>query len=162
MDADRLATLFDAHAAALALYARQWLDRAAAEDVVQEAYVRLMLQTSEPDNAKAWLFRTARNEAISQTRSRLRRSRREQSEMRPPWFEPSNGASIDAAQAKAAMQTLPVLQREVIVLRIWAGMTLKDIATMVELPVSSVFDQYRQGIAKIREQMGEICLIKLK
>ncbi len=50
-DPAKLATWFEAHAAAMVLYARQWLaDRGRAEDVVQEAFVRLAGQAGDPPN----------------------------------------------------------------------------------------------------------------
>ena len=57
-----LASLFDAHAAALALYARQWCD--GPEDIVQEAFVKLARQRPPPDRAVPWLYRVVRNGAI--------------------------------------------------------------------------------------------------
>src|ERR1700744_4453722 len=101
IDPQRLSALFDAHAAQSVLYARQWLDRAAAEDVVQEVYVRLMLQQDPPANVKAWIFTAVRNEAISQTRSSARRRQREQEGRGGPLFEPAlihaAANAIDAA-----------------------------------------------------------------
>ena len=57
-----LGRLFDEHAAALVLYARQWSD--APEDVVQEAFVQLARQRIVPDRVVPWLFRVVRNGAI--------------------------------------------------------------------------------------------------
>src|SRR4051812_17219659 len=102
IDSQRLSQLFDAHAAPLALYARQWLDRAGAEDVVQEAYLRLLSQIAEPVNVKAWLFTTVRNEAISQTRSSARRRRREQDRPRDDLFESDRAEMLDGAAAAEA------------------------------------------------------------
>src|SRR5712675_1916187 len=66
IDPGQLARSFDAHAATLILFARQWLERAAAEDVVQDVFVSLMAQHRlPPDNFKAWLFKAVRNAAIS-------------------------------------------------------------------------------------------------
>ena len=63
-------------------------------------------------------------------------------------------ASQDAtAAAQAAMTELPVQQREVIVLRIWGGMTLQEVADVVDRPVSTVFSRYRAGLAAIRKEM---------
>ena len=158
MDYRRFAQLFAAHAARLVLYARQWLDRAAAEDVVQEVYLRLLAQRNAPDNVKAWLYRAVRNEAISQQRSSNRRRQREQrSAETEVWFEPDQATWIDGASAKAAMEALPDVQREIIVLRIWGQMTLKEIAQITGSSTSSVFDQYRAGLKALREAMGVEC-----
>src|SRR5688500_2445704 len=114
MDPARLAEAFEAHGAALALYARQWLDPAAAEDVVQEVFVRLMNQPREPANLAAWLFRCVRNGAIAFARSGARRRRREALAATPSaaWFEPRGDDRIDAAAAQAALAGLPPAQRE--------------------------------------------------
>ena len=161
IDADQLSALFDAHAVQTVLYARQWLDRAAAEDVVQEVFVRLMLQGIVPANLKAWIFKAVRNEAISQARSSSRRRRREQEAPGERWFEPASNHSmsdaIDAAAASDALQALPAMQREVIVLRTWGQLTLKEVAAVTGSSTSTVFDQYRAGISALREQMGVSC-----
>ena len=72
---DILTRLYDEHAPALVLYARQWAD--ASEDVVQEALLKLTCQKRLPDDPVAWLFRVVRNGAISQAREQSRRRKRE-------------------------------------------------------------------------------------
>jgi RNA polymerase sigma-70 factor (ECF subfamily) len=157
IDAERLSKLFHAHVAQLTLYARQWLDAGAAEDVVQEAYIKLMSQKIEPANAKGWLFTTVRNEAISQTRSLMRRRRHEQGDARSQWFERTDGDAMDATAATEALQSLPAAQREVIVLRIWGQMTLKEAAEITGSSTSTLFDQYRAGLTALRQRMGVPC-----
>jgi|SRR5579863_9122234 len=157
-EAAQLIQWFDAYAAPLALYARQWLTRHGAEDVVQEAFVRLMLQSKAPENVRAWLYRTVRNEAISQWRSTRRRERRERSAARDePLFEAAPGEWIDAQAAAEAMQLLPAQSREIIVLRIWGQLKLAEIAQITGTPLSSVFHQYQQGLAEIRKRLGVSC-----
>ena len=63
MNPDLLGRLIDRHAPALELYARQWCDTA--EDVVQEAFVKLAGQNPAPDHPAAWLFRAVRNGALN-------------------------------------------------------------------------------------------------
>ena len=84
-----LGRLFDRHAAALELYARQLCD--CSEDVVQEALIELAGQARTPDDAVAWLYRVVRNKAISALRSARRRKRHETEAAggRPAWFERS-------------------------------------------------------------------------
>lgn len=150
--------LFAAHAAALVLYARQWLDRALAEDVVQETFIRLLQQRRLPDNPKAWLYRAVRNGAISQFRSQQRRYQREQESANEElWFEPESGHWLDGAAAKTALEALPAAQREVIMLRIWGQMTLKEVAAVTGSTTSTVFDQYRAGLTTLRKAMGVSC-----
>ncbi|MFV2068691.1 MAG: RNA polymerase sigma factor [Pirellulales bacterium] len=97
MDAGRLAELVDAHAAALELFASRWT--AAPEDCVQEAFVELARQTSEPENVGAWLFRVVRNRALNVARSDRRRREREQvaARLRPTEANDSLVSALDAA-----------------------------------------------------------------
>jgi len=158
LDPAELTGWFEAHAAPLVFYARQWLDRGAAEDVVQEAFVRLMLQTRPPGSVKAWLYRTVRNEAISLWRSTRRRHDRERERAVPEiFFEPHHGDPIDAEAAAAALRQLPESQREVMVLRIWGAMTLKEISLLIGSPLSTVFHHYQEGLRVLREKMGVSC-----
>lgn len=158
LDAAELTGRFEAHAAPLVLYARQWLDRGAAEDVVQEAFVPLMLQARPPGSVKAWLYRAVRNEAISLWRSTQRRHERERRTAVPEiYFERHHGDPIDAEMATAALRQLPESQREVMVLRIWAAMTLKEISLLIGSPVSTVFHHYQEGLRVLRKKMGVSC-----
>jgi RNA polymerase sigma factor (sigma-70 family) len=154
---------FDAHAAALALFARQWFaDRAAADDVVQDAFVALMNQRRAPTNVRAWLFTAVRNAAISRARGAARRVRREAEVVadRSDWFEPRVDDLIDASAARAALGSLPREQREVIVMRLWGQMTLAEIAGVTGDAVSTLFSRYRAGLVAIRQQMESSCRTK--
>src|SRR5438874_331573 len=75
MDVALLGRLVDEHGPALTLYARQWTD--VPEDVVQEAFVKLVGQARAPERIVAWLYRVVRNGAVSAARARLRRFRHE-------------------------------------------------------------------------------------
>ena len=68
----RLARWFDAYAARLVLYARQWLDHAGAEDVVQEVFLRLAGRPIDALDERALLFAAVRNAAIGEARGRRR------------------------------------------------------------------------------------------
>jgi RNA polymerase sigma factor (sigma-70 family) len=146
---------FRAYGAALVLYARQWLDRAAAEDMVQDVFLRLMTQPAAPDNPRAWLFRAVRNAAISGLRSQKRRDAREArpSTERQPWFEPNADERIDAAAAQAVLAGLPQEQREVVVLRIWGELTLREVGELLNEPVSTVFSRYQAALTAIRQRL---------
>src|SRR4051812_12751229 len=112
MGPQRLAQLVDAHAAALALYARQWC--CAPEDVVQEAFVKLAAQKAEPDNVVAWLHKVVRNAAVSAARGARRRRHHEAAAAGrgSDWFAPAEGTGLDAQVAAQALQALPPELRE--------------------------------------------------
>jgi len=129
---------------------------------VQDVFVQLMLQRRSPENVKAWLYRAVRNAAYKQLRAGQRRQRREEdyAEAAPGWFEPPAAAGIDARQAEAALSGLAEAEREVVTLRIWGGLTLEEIAAVVNASTAKVFRQYRDGLEQLRKRMGVICKTK--
>src|SRR4051812_19685553 len=124
-DQELLTRLLDEHSAALVLYAQQWCD--GPEDVVQEAFVQLMRQQPKPQNAIGWLYRVVRNGAVSQSRARGRRSRHEAAAgaAREAWFTSTEEDALDGAAAAAALESLSIQEREVIILRLWSGMSFE-------------------------------------
>ena len=150
-----LSRLFAAHAGALVLYASQWLDRAAAEDVVHDVFLRLMDQDHEPANAKAWLFRSVRNAAISSIRASSRRRSHESvaASDRSDWFTPRDDDAIDAAHAEQVLRSLPTEQREVVTLRIWAQMSFKEISAVTGAPLSTVFERYQSALGAMKKKL---------
>lgn len=154
-DPTLLGQWYDANAARLILYARQWLDWAAAEDVAQAAFLGLASQRTRPENAKAWLFAAVRNAAISEHRRRQRAEHREQkvAAARPDWFDPRPGDLIDAGTAEQLLSKLPEEQREIILLRIWGGLSWPDAAEVLAEPTSTLFSRYKAGLATIRHRM---------
>jgi len=162
-DPSKLSVCFNELGPALVLYARQWLSAEWAEDIVQEAFIRLMSQRREPLNIKSWLFRTVRNAAIDQLRSQQRRKKHEQhltADRREKWFESRVEDLLNAQEVQSSLESLPKHQREIIVLRLWAGMTLQEAAEVVGEPVSTLFSRYRSGLAAMRRYMESSCKTK--
>jgi RNA polymerase sigma-70 factor (ECF subfamily) len=158
---DAVADMFNAHAPALVLYARQWVGPAAAEDVVQRVFARLLAAGRLPDDPRTWLFRCVRNDAISAWRADRRRGRRERDAGAAAggggWFVPRPEDRIDAAAAEAALAALPAVQREVVTLRIWSGLTLAQTAAVTGLAVSSVHYHYAAALAALRNRLESPC-----
>ncbi|WP_435017873.1 RNA polymerase sigma factor [Tundrisphaera sp. TA3] len=147
-----LGRLFDDHAPALALYARQWCE--APEDVVQEAFVRLACQRSVPDRVVPWLFRVVRNGAISASRGERRRRGREARASSPEaWFAPT-GDPIDAAHASRLVAGLDGDLREAVVARVWGGLSFDEIAALHGCSVATAHRRYHAGLARLREQIS--------
>lgn len=156
VDPETLQRLLGAHGRVLLLYARQWGD--AAEDVVQEAFLKLMEQPALPREPKAWLFQVVRNEAASRLRAEIRRRRREEAaaDDRPNWFEPGFDAGLDASAATAALQGLPEREREVVVARLWGELTFEQIGAMTGLSASTAHRSYEQGLDRLRQALGVV------
>ena len=151
----QVADLIDAHAPTLVLYARQWC--AAPEDAVQDALCKLM-SVAEPDDPVAWLYRVTRNAAIDAGKAESRRKRREQKSAKPErWFAEPAVEGMDAATAVEALRELPGELREVIVARLWGGLTLDQIAVAVGCSVSTAHRRYEAGVNALRERLGVPC-----
>ena len=158
-DLERLTQLVAERAPGLALYARQWVDRAAAEDVVQEALTALLLAQPKPDDPVAWMFRTVRNAAIDLARSASRRRRREQTiaAARGEWFETRPDAALDARAAEQALEQLPSELRQIVVLRIWGQQGFAQIAQIMELSTSTAHDRYQAALKQLRAALEKPC-----
>jgi len=159
IDPANLGKWFEAYAPTLVLYVRQWLAPPLAEDAVQDVFARLSSQATEPPNVKAWLFRSVRNAALSRLRSDRRRRRRERRAAgdRREWFDSRTGDLIDARAAQAALVELPDAQRETIILRIWAGMTLREVSRVTGQSIPTAWRNYHAGLTAIRERLESSC-----
>jgi len=159
MEIRDLGRWFERESPALVLYARQWLEPLAAEDVVQDVFVRLITDRSCPTHMKAWLYKVVRNRALNGLRSRKRRSRQEDLAAleAPDAFESHPGQRVDAQLAERALDELPSEEREVVTLRIWGGLSLEEIAGILGCSVATVFRRYRAGLTHIRNLVEETC-----
>jgi len=159
MDSEKLSMWYDAYSCQLALYARNWLPEDAAQDAVQGAFVSLMGQALMPRDVKAWLFRAVRNAAITRLRRRECRARhgRQLLQQQVPWFENSPDDLIDAQTAQSILMTLPEQQREVVLLRIWGQLSLKQIARIIGSPVTTIHSRYKAALAIMKERMQQSC-----
>jgi RNA polymerase sigma factor (sigma-70 family) len=149
-----LGRLLDRHAATLELYARQLCN--CPEDVVQEAFVELARQPALPeDHILPWLYRVVRNKAISAVRSerRLKSHESQAAGGRRAWFEHSPGDAIDAATAVGILEDLSQLEREVVVARIWGGLTFQQIGQLVGATDSTAHRRYESALAAIRRKI---------
>jgi RNA polymerase sigma factor (sigma-70 family) len=157
VDQEQLLRLLDEHGPALVLYAQQWCD--GPEDVVQEAFLRLMRERPAPDNVVGWLYRVVRNQAITTSRTSARRARHAErlAHERPAWFETESDSALDAAEAVAALESLPIDLREVIVLRVWSGLAFEEIAELIGKSTSTAHRKYEAGLTALRQNWSVSC-----
>jgi RNA polymerase sigma factor (sigma-70 family) len=156
MTPTEIARLIDAYSAPLVLYARQWCD--APEDIVQEAFIKLIRQSRLPEDTVSWLYRVVRNGALDETKMARRRLRRESASAQPVlWFVEPEVDGLDAETAVAALERLEPDQREVIVARHWGGLSFEQIARVVGCSASTAFRRYTAGVENLRNQLGIIC-----
>lgn len=150
-----LAELLVRHGPALELYARQLCHTPS--DVVQDALVNLARQPRAPENVVAWLYRAVRNGAISAARADARRRRHEAAaaQGRTPWFVAVEDDPLDAAAAERALAKLATDQREMIVLRIWGGLTFEEIGAVSACSASAAHRRYHAALDCLRERLEQ-------
>jgi RNA polymerase sigma-70 factor (ECF subfamily) len=182
MDVNEVAKLsgwFSQYGPALVLYASQWLERHAAEDAVQEVFLRLWgreagqkagktrasqsgVRAPQKDvaNVKSWLYRSVRNASIDRLRRVKTRARHEQrsADGRVEWFQSRPEDELDAHAVQKMLEALPPEQSEIIVLRIWGGLSLAEAAQVTGEPVSTLFSRYRAGLTALRQRLEVPCL----
>ncbi len=157
MSPEALGRLIDEQAGALVLYARQFCT--VPEDVVQEAFVKLVSQKRTPDQVMPWLYRVVRNAAISASRSEHRRRQHESARaaLGRPWFAAEDSTTLDAEAVSGALQELPVEEREVITLHLWGGLSFAQVAEVVGSSSSTAHRWYLAGVARLRERLHQSC-----
>jgi RNA polymerase sigma-70 factor, ECF subfamily len=136
-------------------YAR-WLTKneADAEDVVQDACVRAMrfFSSFRDGDARAWLFAIVRNAWYSRAARRAgatevtlmdtARDERPDEALDP---EERLLQQHTVSRVRAALEQLPVDFREVIVLREIEGLSYKEIAAVVRVPIGTVMSRLARG-----------------
>jgi RNA polymerase sigma-70 factor (ECF subfamily) len=147
--------LWEENGRGLILYARQWAG-AAAEDVVQEAFLKLFVESPPPESPKAWLFRVVRNAAIDQQRRR----RWFCTLAMDNWFESlpektPEPLPFDGEELTKSLELLTPEIRELIVTKIWGGLNFREIAELTNRPISSVHLDYQRGIEQLRILLKE-------
>ncbi len=152
MNPRQLAELVDRHGPALVLYARQWC--AMPEDIVQDAFLKLIRLGTMPPEPVAWLHRVVRNGAIDAARMAQRRQRREAAVVGCRWFQEDAVDGLDVAAAVAALAELPLELREVIVARLWGGLSFEQIAAVAEISASTAYRRFAAGLSALRDRLG--------
>lgn len=152
-----LGRLIDQHGAALRLYASQLCD--SPDDIVQEALIDLARCDEAPRQALAWLYRAVRLRAMSARRStgRRRRHEAEAARRRPASVTGPAVGAVDAQLVTAALESLPNGQREVVVARIWGGLTFQEIGRVIGISDSAAHRRYTAALNAIRRKLGESC-----
>jgi RNA polymerase sigma-70 factor (ECF subfamily) len=154
---DELGRLLDEQAGPLALFASQWTD--SPDDCVQEAFIELARQRPILNSPLAWLYRVVRNRAISQSRGAERRRRHEQSraQLIANWASDVAEPLVSADEVLAALDSLAAEHREVVVARIWGGLTLEQTAEALGASTSTVHRRYVAALQLLRERLESPC-----
>jgi RNA polymerase sigma-70 factor (ECF subfamily) len=151
-----IATFYDATSARLVgLLAAMSGNRSDAEELAQEAYLRLLTRwdtVSRYEDPEAWLRTVAVRLMISrQRRATVARLRLPLLAGRHSSPEPSP----DAVTLQDALLRLPTDQRVVVLLHHVADLPVEDIARELEVPLGTVKSRLSRGRAALKALLGE-------
>ncbi|HLY18923.1 MAG TPA: sigma-70 family RNA polymerase sigma factor [Bryobacteraceae bacterium] len=144
-------------------------NQADAEDLVQDTYVkavRAMDQLAPDSNVKSWLYAILRNAWLNQIRHL--QSGPQFVGMDDEHHEDTIGracsnddpynsyvARAERESIRAALEQLPVLYREVIVLREFEGLSYQEIAEIVHCPAGTVMSRLDRARKRLRTLLSE-------
>jgi RNA polymerase sigma-70 factor (ECF subfamily) len=132
-------------------------DHDSAQEALQATFIKAMEcgHTAREETRKGWLFRVAFHEALAIKR----RSKTYDKNLRKmAWSRPpeENHAPDDRlcrwetiVNVREALEKLPVNQREVVRLRIYAEKTFMEIAEELNLPLGTVLTRMRSAMRKL-------------
>ena len=164
-----LAELYDRYGGlAYSLALRILGDSGRAEDVVQEAFLKLWNGATRFDESRgslrAWLTTAVRNRSIDLLRGRSMHERRELA-LKPDVTTAGAGpdeqavAAQDRAAVRAALAELPEEQRQTVLLSYFGGFTQVEIAELTDVPLSTVKGRMRLALEKLGAYLRERGLV---
>jgi RNA polymerase sigma-70 factor (ECF subfamily) len=142
-------------------------EKAAAEDVTQEAFISIWRSGARFDRARgsvrSWMLSIVRNRAIDTLRSRAGKAPKLTFdddailEARPAEERTDEEAMRHetATEVRGALGTLPGEQSKVIELAYFGGFSQSEIAQMLGVPLGTVKGRMRLGMEKIRGELAE-------
>ena len=161
-DAEAFTTLYDRYGrAAFSLAYRVIGERQAAEDLVQDAFLKLWRSATsyrpERGSVRTWLLSIVRNRGIDQLRSQASRRRtQEKIEASAPRSQPSEAfaetwRNSQRDQLREALNTLPPEQLKILELAYFSGYTHAQISQLVDVPLGTIKGRMRLGLKKMRD-----------
>ncbi len=164
-DAEAFAVLYDRHSRpAYSLAFRMMGERQAAEDLVQDAFLKVWRAATsyraERASVRTWLLSIVHNRGIDQLRSSASRRRtQEKMEASAPKSQSSEAfaeswRNAQREQVREALNTLPEEQLKTLELAYFSGYTHVEIAELLGLPLGTVKGRMRLGLKKMRDYFG--------
>ena len=136
-------------------------DHGAAEEITQDVFLRCWRSIdryhAQQGSLAAWLLAITHHRAIDELRSRRGKDlRREISdEAIHPLAAPDTGydAALLRGEVQEALHLLPPAQRDVIELIFWGGLTRREVADRLQLPLGTVYTCLQLGMQKLRSAL---------
>lgn len=133
-----------------------------AEDIVQEAYLRAFRFWSgfEGGDPRAWLLKIVRNTSYSFLEKNHPAELTEEFDEKlhlvntdQPSAEAALVQSAESKMLRDALERLPVNFREAVILRELEGLSYREIASVMDVPIGSVMSSLARGRAMLRKSL---------
>ena len=133
-------------------------DRGAAEDAVHDAMLAVSALQEEPDDLAAYLFKTVRNKALHGSKQLQRfTTENDLSEFVDYGSQPPE-QQVLTSQIMKQLHTLNMDQQQVLIMKLFAGLTFEEISEITGSSSNTVASWYRRGISKLKERLNEHAL----
>ena len=139
-------------------------DPAQAEEVAQEVMVELWRRAAhfqqDKGSAMGWIMTLAHRRAVDRVRSAQAASDREEKAAlldRTPAFDEVTEqveARLEAEQVRRCLRTLTELQHQSVTLAYYRGLTYREVAELLALPLGTVKTRLRDGLIRLRDCLG--------
>ena len=137
-------------------------DPAQAEEVAQEVLLEVWRDAGRFDasrgSAKAWVMTLAHRRAVDRVRSEQSAADRDQRAAKPEIsydvVAETVAARLDAERVRRCLGSLTGLQQESITLAYYRGLTYRQVAALLKVPVGTVKTRMRDGLIRLRDCLG--------
>jgi RNA polymerase sigma-70 factor (ECF subfamily) len=164
-DQEAFASVYDAVASPVLGIVRSVLrDRAQSEEVAQEVLVEVWRTAARyrPDRGSVinWVLTLAHQRAVDRVRSVEASVARDHKaallERTPEYDEVTEQveARLEREQVRRCLRTLTELQRESVTLAYYRGLTYREVAELLSLPLGTVKTRLRDGLIRLRDCLG--------
>ncbi len=141
--------------------------RETAEDLTSDVFMKVLERIHQFDASRgtfsAWIYRIARNAVIDHYRTNHPAENIENGRDLSSSTDIERDAEANVALEKVqdALRLLKPEQREIVTMRLWDGLSHKEIADILGMTESNVKQVFSRTIRKLREDFGDAFLILL-
>jgi RNA polymerase sigma-70 factor (ECF subfamily) len=164
-DRAAFSALYDATASRVfGLVRRLLVDSAQAEEVTQEVYLEIWQTATRFEatrgSAMSWMLTMAHRRAVDRIRSaQSSRDRDTKIGIRDYDREYDHVSEtvevrLESERVKRALVKLTELQRQAVILAYFRGLSHSEVATLLHVPVGTVKTRLRDGMIRLRDEMG--------
>jgi len=154
-DKNALEKLYEAYRHVVFSLARSILSsHSAAEDVAQDVFLKIWASAHTyriGANPKAWIMGITRNAAIDA----IRKTKNEMSSDEVFETDVQSKTSLEETVVKSitltdALNSLEYDEREIVILRSLAGLTVNEVSKITQMPLNTVYWKYNRAIKSLR------------